>query len=139
MCRLPAGQTTFAISNSFLPYTCTCCEINYAFSSCQARKRALLSKWVGGRKTWKGAQGGADGENPSVFPVQSLKFGPVVSKNNAPVSARCQLFSIEKIWIHIHPFVPPARGDISLFNPSRCCLQPTRVTSPALCVAQSPL
>lgn len=38
MCRLPAGQTTFAISNSFLPYTCTCCEINYAFSSCQAKK-----------------------------------------------------------------------------------------------------
>lgn len=81
MCRLPAGQTTFAISNSFLPYTCTCCEINYAFSSCQARKRALLSKWVGGRKIWKGAQGGADGENPSVCPhSKSLVLLPLSLK-----------------------------------------------------------
>lgn len=38
MCRLPAGQTTCAISDSSLPHTCTCCEINYAFSSCQASK-----------------------------------------------------------------------------------------------------
>lgn len=74
MCRSPAGETTFAISDSLLPYTRTCCEINYAFSSCQARKRALLSKWVGGRKTWKDAQSGADGGNLVCFPGSKSYF-----------------------------------------------------------------
>lgn len=56
------------------------------------------------------------------------------SLKTLPVSACCRLSSIEEIWIHIHihPFVPPARGDISLFNPKRCWLQPRRVTPPAL-------
>lgn len=42
-------------------------------------KRALLSEWVGGRNTWSGAPGGADGESPTAFSLQSLKLGLVVS------------------------------------------------------------
>lgn len=59
------------------------------------------------------------------FPAQSLTFGPVVSEKSVPVSARCRLFSIEKIWSHIHPFVAPARSDISLF--SSCLAKKSRM------------
>lgn len=47
----------------------------------------------------------------------------VVSENNALVP----IVPAEKILSHVHPFVPPARGDISLFNPGRCWLAPSPV------------
>lgn len=102
MCRLPAGQTTFAISNSTQPYTCTCCEINYAFNFYQMREWVLLSEWFRGRKLGKVRKEAQMGKY-MYLPGSRSNFAPVIYKNNTLVSAHCWLFSIGKMWIQIHP------------------------------------
>lgn len=102
MCRLPAGQTTFAISNSTQPYTSTCCEINYAFNFYQMRKWVLLSEWFRGRKLGKVRKETQMGKY-IYLPGSRSNFAPVIYKMNTLVTAHCWLFSFGKMWIQSHP------------------------------------
>lgn len=120
MCRLPAGQTTFAISNSTQPCTRTCCEINYAFNFYQMRKcpsgfvAENLERCVK-KHRW---------ENTYICLVEGLIL--LLSFIKKQYISHCTLL-IVLYWENVDsdpPFVLPAWGDISLFNPSLCCLQP---------------
>lgn len=120
MCRLPAGQTTSAISNSTQPYTCTYCEINYAFNFYQMRKWVRLSEWFRGRKL---------GKVRKEAQMEKYIYLPCSRSNFAPVIYICWLFSIGKIWIQIHPlFYLPEVTLACLIPACVVCSQENRIS-----------